>query len=86
VLPETPINSAEVRANEIRVAFSDLSSSVLPGGDNGATASVSGGVAACPNHGLTEDAVIRSVDEAMYAAKKAGRNQVHVAEAKHTTG
>jgi len=79
VLPDTPLDAAAARANEIRVAFSRLSPRVLPGGDSGETVSLSGGVAACPNHGLTEDALIRSVDGAMYAAKEAGRNRVHVA-------
>ena len=85
VLPETPLDAAEARADEIRVAFSRLSPHVVPGGDNGEEVSLSAGVAACPNHALTEDAVIRSADEAMYAAKEAGRNRVYVADVKDAT-
>jgi diguanylate cyclase (GGDEF)-like protein len=79
VLPETPLDAAAARADEIRVAFSCLSPRVVPEGGSGETVSLSAGVAACPNHALTEDAVIKSADEAMYAAKEAGRNRVHVA-------
>ncbi|MEE9384386.1 MAG: diguanylate cyclase [Nannocystaceae bacterium] len=39
------------------------------------TASV--GVAAIPEHGTTADALLRCADEAMYAAKHAGRDRVH---------
>ena len=86
VLPETPIDSATVRADEIRVAFSNLSLHAVPGSHTGETVSLSAGVAACPNNALTEDALIRSVDEAMYAAKRAGCNRVHVADGRGTTG
>ncbi len=85
VLPETPLDAAAARADEIRVAFSGLSPRVVPGGGSGEAVSLSAGIAACPNHALTEDAVIRSVDEAMYAAKEAGRNRVHVADGKDAT-
>jgi len=85
VLPETPLDAAAARADEIRVAFSGLSPRVVPGGGSGEAVSLSAGVAACPNHALTEDAVIRSVDEAMYAAKEAGRNRVHVADGEDAT-
>jgi diguanylate cyclase (GGDEF)-like protein/PAS domain S-box-containing protein len=85
MLPETPLDAAAVRADEIRVAFSCLSPRVVPGGGRDEAVSLSAGVAACPNHALTEDAVIRSADEAMYAAKEAGRNRVHVADVKDVT-
>jgi diguanylate cyclase (GGDEF)-like protein/PAS domain S-box-containing protein len=85
MLPETPLDAAAARADEIRGAFSCLSPRVVPGGGSGETVSLSAGVAACPNHALTEDAVIRSIDEAMYVAKEAGRNRVHVADVKDAT-
>ncbi len=85
MLPETPIEAAAMRADEIRVAFSGLSPRVVPSGSRGEAVSLSAGVAACPDHALTEDAVIRSADEAMYAAKEAGRNRVHVADVKDAT-
>jgi len=85
VLPETPFDAAVTRADEIRVAFSYLSPRVVPGRGSDEAVSLSAGVAACPNHALTEDAVIRSADGAMYAAKEAGRNRVHVADMKDAT-
>jgi len=39
--------------------------------------SVSGGVATWPIHGLTSSEVLQHADEALYAAKEAGRNRVH---------
>ena len=85
VLPEMSLDAAVTRADEIRVAFSCLSPRVVPDGGSGEVVSLSAGVAACPNHALTEDAVIRSADAAMYVAKEAGRNRVHVADVKDAT-
>lgn len=40
------------------------------------TVTMSAGVAAFPAHGTTRDALIRSADNGLYAAKQAGRNRV----------
>ena len=43
------------------------------------TVTLSAGVAAYPDHGLTRDELVHAADTGLYAAKQAGRNQVRVA-------
>jgi diguanylate cyclase (GGDEF)-like protein len=40
------------------------------------TVTISAGVAAFPEHGTTRDHLVRAADNALYAAKQLGRNQV----------
>ena len=41
-----------------------------------ATMTFSAGIAAAPEHGSTPEELLRAADEALYAAKQAGRNRV----------
>jgi diguanylate cyclase (GGDEF)-like protein len=72
VLPNTSLRNAYTRAEEWRRAVE--SSSVYWMEWHEAT-TLSAGVAAFPQHGVTPAEVLASVDAAMYAAKDAGRNR-----------
>ncbi len=47
------------------------------------TVTLSAGVALYPQHGETASAVIDSADDALYAAKRSGRNRIALAERQH---
>lgn len=73
VLPETPGEGAKVVAEKIRSAVREHPF-VGEGPHLGVTVSV--GVAAFPLDGLTTEDLIRASDQAMYRAKRAGRDRV----------
>jgi diguanylate cyclase (GGDEF)-like protein len=76
VLPGAGLADAQARAEHWRRAFQALrvaeAGAVLQ-------ATLSLGVAACPEHGRSGDAVVRQADQALYRAKETGRNRVVMA-------
>jgi len=76
ILPGASREATVQRAEQLRVA-----ATTLGGGDGQGiqSISVSLGVATFPDDGRTGEAVMRAADEALYAAKKHGRNRVVVA-------
>ena len=72
ILPGASLDVARTRAEGLLTAFLALST------EQGHPVTLSAGVAAFPLHGETEDELLRSADEALYAAKLAGRNCVRV--------
>jgi diguanylate cyclase (GGDEF)-like protein/PAS domain S-box-containing protein len=77
VMPKASLSVAKQRANDWRMKFE---SQILIHEGEVLNATLSAGVAVYPLHGKTSDEIIRKADQAMYAAKAAGRNQVIMAE------
>ncbi len=79
MMPGATLAVARQRAEELRGAIAALrvrhSQLDLP------AVSMSCGVAAFPDHGVTADALLRAADQALYRAKEAGRNRVESAAA-----
>ncbi|OGT82782.1 MAG: hypothetical protein A3H91_08985 [Gammaproteobacteria bacterium RIFCSPLOWO2_02_FULL_61_13] len=73
LLPETPMKGGLDVAERIRVAVSETMFEVGPARVKN---SVSIGIACYPEHGRTLDAITARADQAMYEAKKLGRNRV----------
>lgn len=78
LLPSTPVEGAVNLAERIRGAIADLR---IDAGDEMLSIEVSIGVAAFGTHGVDWSDVTRHADAALYAAKRAGRNQVVMADA-----
>jgi diguanylate cyclase (GGDEF)-like protein len=76
LLPRASLNDARVRADNLRVLIEDLNFQIE---DKIGQITVSVGVAEYPSNGNTPDEVLNKADEALYAAKRAGRNRVEVA-------
>jgi two-component system cell cycle response regulator len=73
VLPETPCEGGKVVAEKVRAAIRDHP---FVGDGPHLTITVSVGVSAYPLDGLTAEDVVRAADQAMYRAKRAGRDRV----------
>lgn len=74
VLPDTALETASRRAEEIRVAVKALPLAA-PGSALGSI-TVSIGLAAMPDHGLDRDTLLAAADAALYRAKREGRDRV----------
>jgi diguanylate cyclase (GGDEF)-like protein len=75
VLPGTSVSEAFLVADKLRALVADQE---FPARERqpGGRLSISGGVAVYPTHGEAMWALVRAADEALYAAKRAGRNCV----------
>jgi diguanylate cyclase (GGDEF)-like protein len=79
ILPETTLEVAVERAERIRRGIAGLR--LEHGGHRLDAISSSFGVAIFPRHADNAEALLRAADEALYEAKKAGRDRVVVSEA-----
>jgi len=75
IMPSAPPGEAFKRAEQWRTMFEAMP--IVSKGDT-LSATLSAGVAAFPIHGSTDDDIWRAADNALYAAKSAGRNRVIV--------
>ncbi len=78
VLPETPCDGGKVVAEKLR---STIREAPFDGDGPEVQVTVSVGVSAFPLDGLTAEDLLRGADEAMYRAKRAGRDRVETASA-----
>lgn len=73
IMPEAPAQVALKRAEEWRTVFEHtniINDRLI------LNATFSGGIATFPDHGATPDELFHTADEALYAAKAAGRNRI----------
>lgn len=74
VLPDSSLADTQQRVEQIRVLVKELQ--IRHGGPLLDTMTVSAGVAEAPEHGSTPPELLHAADNALYAAKQAGRDRV----------
>ena len=73
VMPNVALETAYERAEELRQFLNLLS---VPYEYYSLSVTISMGIACFPEHGQTREAILRAADQAMYAAKEAGRDHI----------
>lgn len=76
ILPGAPLDQTQRRAEQFRRDFEQLH--VQHNGVPIGSVTASLGIAVFPQHGTTDEAVIKAADSALYQAKRDGRNRVCV--------
>jgi len=77
VLPSASLENTRLRAEELRKGVKELM--VYHLGKPLGKCTLSFGVAAFPEHGMTNEGILKSADNALYRAKNEGRDRVVVA-------
>ncbi len=83
ILPDSSIADTQERMEQIRIFVKGLQP-LHHGAQMPDLITLSAGIAAMPEHGTTEAELLRAADEAMYAAKQAGRDRIVVYQAGHS--
>ncbi len=73
VLTNTSLKNAACRAEQFRTSFEAMR---IPVAEDELSATLSIGVAAFPEHGVTGESILHIADNALYKAKETGRNRV----------
>lgn len=81
ILPGASLNAGLKKAEEISAGARQLQ---IPNGQLHQPVTLSLGIAAYPEHGLTTDELIKAADKAMYQAKSSGRDRVIMAQTIHS--
>ncbi len=76
VLPDAPPDVAQSRMNRLRTDYAMR----LRAEGFASPPTLSAGVATFPHHARTDDDLLRAADDALYAAKAAGRDRVFIAD------
>jgi diguanylate cyclase (GGDEF)-like protein len=76
LMPNMPLGAAAARVDKLRTRFGAM---LIDAGRKKLAATLSAGVAACPEHGSTPATLIEAADAALYRAKREGRDRVCVA-------
>jgi diguanylate cyclase (GGDEF)-like protein/PAS domain S-box-containing protein len=79
VLPRTTLEQAQLRAEDARAAVA--AAAVTSRGRSLPGVTISVGVAVYPRHTADFQSLLAAADRALYGAKQAGRNRVHIAPA-----
>lgn len=74
ILPGATLQQTVQRAEELRLRVADLY--VQHHGQSLGTVTASLGVSCFPEHGSSDEQIIKAADQALYAAKRGGRNRV----------
>jgi diguanylate cyclase (GGDEF)-like protein/PAS domain S-box-containing protein len=82
LLPETGLEQGAVVADRLRECVAE---SPITAGDAKIRVTLSLGIALCDQHTVDLDSLLKCADNALYAAKEAGRNRVSVYSANSTT-
>jgi diguanylate cyclase (GGDEF)-like protein/PAS domain S-box-containing protein len=83
VMPNISIGVAKERAQSLHKSISSL---YIPFGRFNLNITVSMGISCFPVHGENKEDLLRAADRALYAAKRAGRNQLAVYREQQATG
>ena len=78
IMPGATLDIALLRAEHLRSSIEQLRIEVADDQQLNVTSSM--GIAAYPNHGDDTQLLLSLADDALYEAKSAGRNQVHIAD------
>ena len=78
ILPDCAFEEGLKRADALRIAIESLECN--PAEDCISRITLSLGVSALPDHGMTREALLNAADQALYCSKRAGRNSVSGAE------
>ena len=77
ILLDTPVEAGAAVAEKLRKAIRETAFPGARKSQPGGRLTISLGMAALPDHGMTAAELLEAADAALYSAKRAGRDQVH---------